>query len=69
MSAMMWLTSPILRRVGFAVSVADATAEARQAADYVTCRPGGLGAVREVCELILKVQGRWREITDRYELS
>jgi len=60
---------PLLRRAGFGVSVADAVLEARQAADFVTQRRGGRGVVREVCELILKVQGRWREVADRYEIS
>ena len=57
---------PLLRRVGFAVAVADATAETRAAAHYVTALPGGFGAVREVCELILKAQGRWSELMEHY---
>ncbi len=57
---------PLLRRVGFAVAVADATEETRHAAHYVTALPGGFGAVREVCELILKAQGRWSELMERY---
>jgi 3-deoxy-D-manno-octulosonate 8-phosphate phosphatase (KDO 8-P phosphatase) len=51
---------PVFNRVGLAVAVADAVAEARAAADYVTRHRGGRGAVREVCELILKGQERWR---------
>jgi 3-deoxy-D-manno-octulosonate 8-phosphate phosphatase (KDO 8-P phosphatase) len=58
---------PLLKRVGFAVAVADAVSEARKAADYVTKRPGGRGAVREVCEIILTAQGRWAEVAKRYE--
>jgi 3-deoxy-D-manno-octulosonate 8-phosphate phosphatase (KDO 8-P phosphatase) len=53
---------PPMRRVGFAVAVADAVEETKQAAHYVTCLQGGQGAVREVCELILKAQGRWEEL-------
>jgi 3-deoxy-D-manno-octulosonate 8-phosphate phosphatase (KDO 8-P phosphatase) len=53
---------PPMRRVGLAVAVADAVAETKQAAHYVTSLPGGRGAVREVCELILKSQGRWKEL-------
>jgi 3-deoxy-D-manno-octulosonate 8-phosphate phosphatase (KDO 8-P phosphatase) len=60
---------PVLKRVGFGVAVADACPEAIGAADYVTERPGGRGAVREVCDMILKVQGRWREVAARYEFS
>lgn len=51
-----------MRRVGFAVAVADAAEETKQAAHYVTCLRGGRGAVREACELILKAQGRWEEL-------
>ncbi len=49
----------ILKRVGFAVAVANAIFEVKQVADYVTKRRGGEGAVREVAELILKAQGKW----------
>ncbi len=38
---------------GVSIAVADAVAEARAAADLVTRRPGGRGAVREVCDLLL----------------
>jgi len=57
---------PLMRRCGFGIAVADATADTRAAADYVTRLPGGFGAVREVCELILKAQGRWGELMKRY---
>lgn len=60
---------PLLKRVGFGVAVADACPEATGVADYVTEHPGGRGAVREVCEVILKAQGRWREVAARYEFS
>ena len=49
----------ILKRVGFAVAVDNAVFEVKRAAHYVTTRPGGFGAVREVIELILKAQGKW----------
>jgi 3-deoxy-D-manno-octulosonate 8-phosphate phosphatase (KDO 8-P phosphatase) len=57
---------PLMRRSGLAVAVSDATEETRAAAHYVTRLPGGFGAVREVCELILKAQGRWDELMKRY---
>lgn len=57
---------PILRRVGFAATVADACEEVKPLVHYVTARPGGRGAVREVCDLILKKSGRWPQVTDRY---
>jgi 3-deoxy-D-manno-octulosonate 8-phosphate phosphatase (KDO 8-P phosphatase) len=57
---------PLMRRSGLAVAVSDATADTRDAAHYVTRLAGGHGAVREVCELILKAQGRWDELMKRY---
>jgi 3-deoxy-D-manno-octulosonate 8-phosphate phosphatase (KDO 8-P phosphatase) len=57
---------PLMRRCALAVAVADATEDTRAAAHYVTRLPGGFGAVREVCELILKAQGRWDELMERY---
>src|SRR6266699_6605784 len=45
---------PLLRRVGFAVAVANAAPEVKRAAHYVTSHAGGEGAVREVIELIVK---------------
>jgi len=51
-----------MRRVGFAVAVADAADDTKAAAHYVTTLDGGKGAVREVIELILKAQDRWDEL-------
>lgn len=59
---------PLLRRVGFAVAPADASPDAIRAAGYVTEHSGGRGAVREVCEMILRAQGRWGDVASRYEL-
>lgn len=60
---------PLLRRAGFSVAVADAVPEARRIADYVTHHKGGRGAVREVCEVILKAQNRWADVAERYEFA
>ena len=48
----------ILRRVGLAVTVKDGSEEIFRSVDYVTERPGGRGAVREVAELLLKAQNK-----------
>lgn len=48
---------PVLRRSGLAVCVPAAPALVKQHAHYVTQLPGGRGAVREVCELIMQSQG------------
>ena len=55
-----------VRSVGFGVAVADACAELRQTAHYVTALPGGSGAVRETIELILKAQSRWEDLIQAY---
>lgn len=57
---------PVMNRVGFAVAVADASEYLFDAAHYVTLAPGGRGAVREVAELILGVQGIWDRIAGPY---
>jgi 3-deoxy-D-manno-octulosonate 8-phosphate phosphatase (KDO 8-P phosphatase) len=56
----------VVRAVGLGVAVADACAELRQSAHYVTVVPGGAGAVRETIELILKAQGRWEDMIQAY---
>jgi 3-deoxy-D-manno-octulosonate 8-phosphate phosphatase (KDO 8-P phosphatase) len=50
---------PVLNSVGLPVAVADAAPEAQQAARWVTSKPGGRGAVREVVERIMKAKGCW----------
>jgi 3-deoxy-D-manno-octulosonate 8-phosphate phosphatase (KDO 8-P phosphatase) len=52
---------PLLGRAGLAVAVADAVVEVKRAAHYITTVRGGEGAVREVVELILKAQGKWKK--------
>ncbi|ACN15873.1 KdsC [Desulforapulum autotrophicum HRM2] len=56
----------VMARVGLAIAVADATDEVKQAAHLVTRKNGGGGAVREVCELILKTRGEWNDIINRF---
>lgn len=53
------LDVPTLRSAGIGVAVADATAEAREAADLVLESRGGAGAARETVERLLRAQGRW----------
>jgi 3-deoxy-D-manno-octulosonate 8-phosphate phosphatase (KDO 8-P phosphatase) len=50
---------PVLERVALAACPADATPEAQAVSHFVSSRPGGRGAVRELAELVLKAQGRW----------
>jgi 3-deoxy-D-manno-octulosonate 8-phosphate phosphatase (KDO 8-P phosphatase) len=57
---------PILRRVGFAATVADALDDVKPHVHYITRCNGGRGAVREVCDLLLKETGRWENVSGRY---
>lgn len=57
---------PVMKRVALAVAVADAVPETKKAAHYVTELKGGHAAVREVCDLILKAQGKWDEVMKRF---
>jgi len=57
---------PLLMRAELAVAVANAAEETRSVAHLVTRAAGGFGAVREVIEIILKSQGRWADVTEKY---
>ncbi|REK11872.1 MAG: phenylphosphate carboxylase subunit delta [Planctomycetota bacterium] len=57
---------PVIRYVGLGVAVADACAEVRAAAHHVTERNGGMGAVRETIEMVLKAQRRWDDLIQKY---
>ncbi len=46
-----------IKMAGLGIAVADAYQQVSAAADYITGRPGGSGAVREVCELIMYAKG------------
>jgi 3-deoxy-D-manno-octulosonate 8-phosphate phosphatase (KDO 8-P phosphatase) len=57
---------PVLRTAGLAACPADAVAEVREAAHFITHAPGGRGAVRELVEAILKHQGAWEPLLAGY---
>jgi 3-deoxy-D-manno-octulosonate 8-phosphate phosphatase (KDO 8-P phosphatase) len=57
----------IMRRVGFPIATANARAEVKHLARYVTKAAGGDGAVREVIELLLRAQSHWHDILLHYE--
>ncbi|MEM6998275.1 MAG: HAD-IIIA family hydrolase [Pseudomonadota bacterium] len=50
---------PAMTKVGLPVAVADARQEVKDYAEWVTEERGGQGAVREVCELIMKAQDKY----------
>jgi 3-deoxy-D-manno-octulosonate 8-phosphate phosphatase (KDO 8-P phosphatase) len=53
----------VLPRVGLALTVSDGWHELSKVVDYITESPGGRGAVREVAELLLRAQNKWRHLT------
>ena len=60
---------PAMRRAGLPVAVANAAEEVKAAATFVTTRPGGRGAVREVVEHVLKSEGVWDDTVARFTAS
>jgi len=57
---------PVLRACGFSATAADAHPEVISRVDFVATRGGGRGAAREVCDLILKAQGKWTALMAEY---
>jgi len=57
---------PVMKKVGVSFSVLDASRDVKKHSDIVTTQKGGQGAVREVCETILKAKGLWNNILDKY---
>lgn len=60
------LDIPLLRRVGWAVAVSNGHPEVKKICHYVTQRGGGRGAVREAIEVVIKSQGKWKEVLEKF---
>ena len=60
------LDLPIMRQVGLAIAVNDANFAVREYAHWCTSLPGGLGAVREVCDFIMQAQGNLETVIQSY---
>lgn len=58
---------PIMRRVGLAIAVQDAHRSVHEVAHWVTEHPGGRGAGREVCDLIMEGQGTLNQIEASFD--
>lgn len=61
-----WLDLPAMTLAGLAATVPNGAAAVRQRAHWLAGVPGGDGAVRELVEAILRVQGRLDELVQRY---
>jgi 3-deoxy-D-manno-octulosonate 8-phosphate phosphatase (KDO 8-P phosphatase) len=59
-----WPDLLMMRHAAFACAPANAHAEVLAAADYITNRQGGFGAVRELCDLLLVASGRYVDLLD-----
>jgi len=57
---------PLMQKVGLGIAVADAMPEVIAAADMVTTAKGGCGAVREICEAMLKARECWEPILEQF---
>ncbi|MDF1593090.1 MAG: HAD-IIIA family hydrolase [Desulfobacterales bacterium] len=57
---------PLMQKIGLSVAVADAHEVVKAHADLITSAPGGAGAVREICEALLKSQGHWESILKEF---
>ncbi|HSQ86718.1 MAG TPA: HAD hydrolase family protein, partial [Desulfobacterales bacterium] len=55
----------LMKTIGLSIAVGDAHKVILDNADMVTSANGGHGAVREVCETILKAKGLWENILER----
>ena len=61
-----WPDLPVLRRCAFAAAPANAHAEVKAVAHHVTRAPGGHGAAREFCDLLLVASGRYAGLLESY---
>ncbi|MDR2616677.1 MAG: HAD hydrolase family protein [Endomicrobium sp.] len=57
---------PVLKSVGFAACPKDATEDVKNNALYISPLNGGEGVVRDVIEIIMKSQGAWKKVLDRF---
>lgn len=57
---------PVIEEVGFSVAVRDANSGIKKRVDFITKAKGGHGAVREVIDIILRVQSKLKKAYERY---
>jgi 3-deoxy-D-manno-octulosonate 8-phosphate phosphatase (KDO 8-P phosphatase) len=60
------LDLPVLTRAGLSAAPADAAQDVLSRVDWVSAKPGGQGAVRELVELLLRAQQSWDALVARY---
>ena len=57
---------PVMRRCGLAIAVPNARKEVREEAHVIVDHSGGDGAARDAIEYILRAQGRFEQILEKY---
>lgn len=57
---------PCMKKVGLSIAPADASADARQAATYVSSVTGGNGIARELIEQTMRARGHWLHVDTAY---
>lgn len=60
---------PIMKKVGIPIAVRGAHENVIEAAVIVTSLDGGAGAIREVCEAVIKAQGNWQAVVRKYNIN
>jgi len=61
-----WIDLALLTRVGLAACPANSVVEVQNACHFISSRPGGHGAVREVCDLIIRAKGVYRNLLQQF---
>lgn len=59
----------MLSVVGLSLAPSDAHEQILSCVDHVVSAPGGRGAVRDACELLVRASGRWAEVLEHFGLS
>lgn len=61
-----WFDWPAMKHAGFKGAPADAASEIKEKVDFISSKPGGMGAVREFIEEILKRDGKFEHVKSYY---
>lgn len=64
-----WTDIPVLKKAGLACAPANALDEVKRASHFIAGKDGGMGAVRQVCDFILKSQGHWDTVMGYVETA
>ena len=62
-----WLDLILLQQVGLAIAPANGVPEVKEIAHFITERPGGAGAVRDACDLIIESKNLLKELLQKYK--